>query len=209
MKRSRPSPILSFLKVVLDVTWYLMAIGLALGVCLLLLSAFNHEPGSMQLGIPVSFESDLQASSVASPSVRIDGVRIKDARGTLNIPIEGGEFLFANVAILITLMTFGLFVFTQLRAVFRTLRAGQPFVSANVRRIRWIGVAVIVGELAWSGIVLFENRYAATHFTAAGIRFNTMPAVNAVAIIYGLIILAIAEVFREGTRLEEDQSLTV
>ena len=209
MTRSRPSPILSFLKVVLDVSWYLMAIGLALGVCLLLLSAFNHEPGGMQLGIPVSFESDLQASRVASPSVRIDGVRIKDARGTLNIPIEGGEFLFANVAILITLMTFGLFVFTQLRAVFRTLRAGQPFVSANVRRIRWIGVAVIVGELAWSGIVLFENRYAATHFAAVGIRFNTTPAVNAVAIIYGLIILAIAEVFREGTRLEEDQSLTV
>ena len=209
MNRSRRRPILSFLKVVLDVTWYLMAIGLAAGVCLLLPSAFNREPGGMQLGIPVSFDSDLQASTVASPSVRIDGVRIKDARGTLNIPIERGEFLFANVAILITLMTFGLFVFTQLRAVFRTLRAGQPFVSANVRRIRWIGVAVILGELAWSGIVLFENRYAATHFAAVGIRFNTQPAVNFVAIIYGLIILAIAEVFREGTRLEEDQSLTV
>ena len=209
MKRSRRSPILSFLKVVLDVTWYLMAIGLALGVCLLLLAAFNHEPGGMELGIPVSFDSDLQASSVASPSVRIEGVRIKNARGTLNIPIERSEFLFANVAILITLMTFGLFVFTQLRAVFRTLRAGQPFVSANVRRIRWIGVAVILGELAWSGIVLFENHYAATHFAAAGIRFNMQPAVNFVAIIYGLIILALAEVFREGTRLQEDQSLTV
>ena len=209
MKRSQGRPILSFLKVVLDVTWYLMVIGLALGVCLLLLSALNHEPGGMRLGIPVSFDSDLQASSVASPSVRIDGMRIKNARGTLNIPIERSEFLFANVAILITLMTFGLFVFTQLREVFRTLRAGQPFVSANVRRIRWIGVAVIVGELAWSGIVLFENRYAATHFAAAGIRFNTQPAVNFVAIIYGLIILALAEVFREGTRLEEDQSLTV
>jgi hypothetical protein len=209
MKTSRGSPILSFLKVVLDVTWYVLATGLALGVCLLLLSAFNQEPGNMQLGIPVSFDSDLQVTSIASPSARIDGVRIKDARGTLNIPIERGEFLFANVAILIALMTFGLFVFTQLRAVFRTLHAGRPFVSANVKRIRWIGVAVIVGELVWSGFVLFENRYAATHFAAAGIRFNTQPAVNFVAIIYGLIILAIGEVFREGTRLEEDQSLTV
>jgi hypothetical protein len=208
MKRSQGSPVLSFVKVVLDVSWYLIAIGLGLGVCLLLLSAFSHQPGNM-IGIPVSFDSDLQASSVASPSVRIDGVRIKNARGTLNLPIERSEFLFANVAILIALMTFGLFVLTQLRAVFRALRDGRPFVSANVRRIRWIGMSVILGELVWSGIVLFENRYAATHVAAVGVRFNALPDLNFVAIIHGLIILAIAEVFREGTRLEEDQSLTV
>jgi hypothetical protein len=32
---------------------------------------------------------------------------------------------------------------------------------------------------------------------------------NIVAIVAGLIILVIAEVFREGTRLDEEQSLTV
>ena len=48
-----------------------------------------------------------------------------------------------------------------------------------------------------------------THLVADGIRFTALPTINVVGIIHGLIILAIAEVFRAGTRLEEDQSLTV
>ena len=102
-----------------------------------------------------------------------------------------------------------LWVLGQLRAVFRTLRDGQPFVPANATRIRWIAFAVIVGELARSAIVFFENYYAMTHFSADGLRFDARPDLNVFAIINGLIILVIAEVFRAGTRLDEEQSLTV
>ena len=48
-----------------------------------------------------------------------------------------------------------------------------------------------------------------THFPAEGLRFDARPDFNILAILYGLIILVIAEVFRAGTRLDEDQSLTV
>ena len=44
---------------------------------------------------------------------------------------------------------------------------------------------------------------------AAIVRFEARPDVNIVAIICGLIILAIAEVFRERMRLDEEQSLTI
>jgi hypothetical protein len=38
-----------------------------------------------------------------------------------------------------------------------------------------------------------------------------MPArrFNVAAILYGLVILVLAELFREGTRLREEQSLTI
>jgi hypothetical protein len=58
-------------------------------------------------------------------------------------------------------------------------------------------------------MVFFENYYAMTHFSADGLRFDVRPDVNVFAIICGLIILVIAEVFRAGTRLDPDQSLTV
>ena len=58
-------------------------------------------------------------------------------------------------------------------------------------------------------IVFFENYYAMTHFSAEGLRFDARPDLNGFAIINGLIILVIAEVFRAGTRLDEEQSLTV
>ena len=60
---------------------------------------------------------------------------------------------------------------------------------------------------AW--IVFFENYYAMTHFSAEGLRFDARPDLNVFAIIHALIILVIAEVFRAGIRLDEEQSLTV
>jgi hypothetical protein len=85
----------------------------------------------------------------------------------------------------------------------------NPRVPANATRIRWIAVAVIVGELGRSGLVFFENYYAKTHFSAAGLRFEARPDFNVLAIVLGLVILVIAEVFRTGTRLEEEGSLTI
>jgi hypothetical protein len=52
-------------------------------------------------------------------------------------------------------------------------------------------------------------RYAMTHFAVQGVQLEARLAVNWVALICGLIILVIAEVFREGTRLDEEQSLTI
>jgi hypothetical protein len=46
-------------------------------------------------------------------------------------------------------------------------------------------------------------------FSADGLRFTARADVNLFAIVNGLIILVLAEVFREGTRLHDDQSLTV
>jgi hypothetical protein len=48
-----------------------------------------------------------------------------------------------------------------------------------------------------------------TNFSAQGLRFVAAPDLDLVAIVLGLIILVIAEVFRTGTRLREDQSLTI
>ena len=44
---------------------------------------------------------------------------------------------------------------------------------------------------------------------AEGLRFDARPDFSIMAVFYGLIILVIAEVFRAGTRLDEEQSLTV
>ena len=102
-----------------------------------------------------------------------------------------------------------LFVLGQLRAVFRTLRDGRPFVPANATRIRWIAFAVIVGELGRALVMYSSNSYVMTHFSANGLQFDARPDLNVFTIVHGLIILAIAEVFRTGTRLDEDQSLTI
>ena len=72
-----------------------------------------------------------------------------------------------------------------------------------------IGYAVIVGELTRAALIFAANSYAMTHFSANALTFDARPDVSGFALVHGLIILAIAEVFRAGTRLDEDQSLTI
>ena len=211
----------SFLTVLLNVGWYAVAIVLALTMCLVVVGSNvavqfgpdgspNVDVGpDVKMAIPVSFSVDARTHRVTAPSLGIEDAQIQHVRGSLRFPLRKGAFFAANAVLLICLLALVLWVLCLLRAVFRTLRDGQPFVPANATRIRRIAWAVILGELARSAVVFFENSYAMTHFSAAGLQFDARPDVNVVAIINGLIILVIAEVFRAGTRLDEDQSLTV
>lgn len=225
--------LLSFLAFMVSVSWWFVAAGLALSICLVGISPFVGLPG-MHLTIPVSFSVDPAivrvtpsspgAAAGNSPDIRVGsgGFAFEvgreprrgrepqiHVRGSLRFPTES-RALFAGTAILlIVLLAFVMWVLDQVRGVFRTLRQGQPFASANAVRIRRIAVAVILGEFARAGVVFFENYYAMKHFAAEGLKFDAWPDFNILSVFYGLIILVIAEVFRAGTRLDEDQSLTV
>jgi len=231
MKAMGKGSVSSFLTALLGAGWYAVALGIGLVSCLVVLLPFINVP-NMKVTIPVSFTVDPRAHDVKAlgttdalgQDVRVGGApgfgfEFGDetanknpqihVRGSLRFPTQSRAFFGGNAVLLIGFLALLLGVLGQLRAVFRTLRDGQPFVRANATRIRWIGVAVIAIELAGSAIVFFENYYAMTHFSAEDLRFDAWPGINAFAIIDGVIILVIAEVFRAGTRLDEEQSLTV
>jgi hypothetical protein len=206
----RKASISAALTLVLTVTWYIVALALALTTCIAALSAFHDFGATSEIDIPVSFEVDARALRVSAPSLGVEMAHLHDVRGSLIFPPPTGVSLVTPALLAVTVMlAITLWVLGQLRAVFRTLRDGQPFVAVNAVRIWRIGVVVIIGELARSAIVFAANSYAMTHFSANGLQFNAPPDVNIFTIIHGLIILAIAEVFRAGTRLDEDQSLTI
>lgn len=195
-----------------------MILGLVLTLAVLVIAPATKGPVEVdaawlgigtRMTIPVAFSVDRRTHHVAAPSLNVDEAEIRSATGALRFPFRGGAFFLGNAILLAVLFGLALWVLGQLRAVFRTVRDGHPFVAANATRIRWIGCAVIVGELVRAAIVFFEHVYAKTHFVADGLRFEARPELNLMAFVYGLIILVIAEVFRTGTRLDEDQSLTI
>jgi hypothetical protein len=203
----------------LNVAWGVVALGLVLAILLLALSPMVAAPmevdaswlrvGTTMMTIPVAVAVDERAQHVTAPSIGVEEAALQDLRGSLRFPARKDAFFFANAVVLVFVLALALWVIGQLRAVFRTVRDGHPFVRANADRLRRIAYGVIAGELARSAIVYFENAYAMRHFTAAVLRFVARPDVNGMAIAGGLIILVVAEVFREGTRLDEEQSLTV
>jgi Protein of unknown function (DUF2975) len=164
---------------------------------------------NLHMSIPVSFNVDPRTTHVSAPGLGIPAAELMNAQGALRFAPQRGAFLIANLALVIGLLGLALWVLAQLRALFRALRDGQPFAPQNAIRVRRIAWTVIAAEIVRSAVVYLENAYAMTYFVADGLRFDAYPHLNVFAIVNGLIILVISEVFRAGTRLDEDQSLTV
>jgi hypothetical protein len=197
-----------FVAGVLRVAWWFVAVALFLTTCIVLVSPWMDLRGG-EIDIPVSFDVDTRTVQVSAPALGVGAAEIQHVRGSMSFPPPSRASVAVPMALVAVMLALILWVLGQLTALFRTLRDRQPFVPDNAMRIRRIGYAVIAGELARAAAVFISNSYAMTHFSAEGLRFDARLDMNLLAIVHGLIILVIAEVFRAGTRLDEDQSLTI
>jgi len=103
------------------------------------------------------------------------------------------------------------FVVGELRAVFRSLRDGSPFIAANARRIRRIGLSVLVFEALRVVVTITVVAPALERLKpvvgGAVIQADAWP--SGMVVFLGCAVLVLAEVFRRGTRMHDEQALTV
>jgi hypothetical protein len=100
-------------------------------------------------------------------------------------------------------------IFGQLRRIFATLVAGDPFVPENAGRLRRIAWAVIGLELARYAIQI-TTALIVTAFgqPASGVlESDFRPSLAAWAA--ALVLFVLAQVFREGARLRQQDQLTI
>lgn len=195
---------------VLSGLFYLLAVVLLLVLCLAAAAPFVGVPGggNGEVGIPVSFTVD-DTHPVTSPTLGIDNARIRAVNGTLSFPPRAGRSLIALWLFLAGAIAIVLWVTAELRAVLRTVRDGQPFAPANANRVRRIAWIVIFTEPVRAFIVYSSHAFAMRNFSSPGLHFNARVDFNPGVILCGLIILVLAEIFRAGTQLDEEQSLTI
>lgn len=198
----------SFIRFVLDASWWLVVVSLALLTGLLVISLCVDLKGdNLTMDLPVALELNTPAHS-SGTSFETDA-QIEKLRGNLRFPIWNGAFFTGSTSLILLLFAILLCGLTQLRHIFRSLNQGILFIPENARRIRWVGFTVIFGELARAALVYFWSYYTSLYFTANGLRFVASANFSVITIVSGFAILVIAEVFREGTRLQEDHSLTI
>lgn len=210
MKVMGKASLSSFVTALINIGWYGAMILLGLSVCLLAITPWV-DPPRVEVGfaVPAAFRIEPETHRVTASPFGVENVHLENTQGSLRFSPRSRVAVAGTVVVLIAVLALIMWVLGQLRAVFRTLSAGKPFVAANATRIRRIGYAVIFGEIVRATLAYVGTRYATTYFSIQGVRFEARADLNVVAIICGLIILVIAEVFREGTRLDEEQSLTV
>ena len=103
------------------------------------------------------------------------------------------------------------FVFYQMFRIFKNLDRGQTFQAENTRRIQWIGAAILAypitgleSELLFRGIVM--------RLQGQEMGFTPLAIFSEKIMLGGLLCLvmfALAEAFRSGTHLQQEQDLTI
>jgi len=212
--------IASFINFFVTTAGIFAALAAFICVCVLLAVPWVRLP--IIVTAPVSFTMDTPDQTLGGRATW--GFEFREARrppaprtpsidrieGSIRIPSSSRWFIGANGFALIGVLVFVAAVLVKLRDFLRTLtREKTPFVPANAARLRFIGWAVVFGELARMWVIYAENRYARAHLAIPGVTFDAWPQLHLSTILLGLLIVVIAEVFHAGTRLDEEQSLTI
>ncbi len=117
-------------------------------------------------------------------------------------------------------------LFELLRRLFRNVGRGESFTLQSVRMVQIIGASLVVFSLlsavgeTWFGYAMYAHLVEYTEIAISGTPVRLPPAegppwsgfrfpLGSAAFLSGLLVLALAEVFRQGLALQRDNELTV
>ncbi|MGE5549600.1 MAG: DUF2975 domain-containing protein [Bacteroidota bacterium] len=182
----------SLLGVLLNIAWYVLFAAMG-GILLAMLV----------LGVlaPRFIPQDLMSFTVDAQFLSFDfsQVEVKDPQ----------VILFGNMGFALTSLLVVQAIVHQLRKVFATLRAGTPFNLENAKRIRAIGLICIGGSFLQSLVSFLVGYLLMNNVIIKGVEVNAKGGSFMGGIFIGLVILVLAEIFRHGAALQEEQNLTV
>ncbi len=122
-----------------------------------------------------------------------------------------GVVLWPGMLVFIISLLVALVVVMRLRRIFATLIEGDPFVPENAVHLRVIWMTLTAYELmrmvVTSGAVLTLNMFGGGAPATTGLRGGL--SINGGLWLAVAVLVVLAEVFREGARLRDEQKLTI
>ncbi|MHB2023817.1 MAG: DUF2975 domain-containing protein [Mycobacteriales bacterium] len=189
-------------KAALDVAWFVLLVGsvMAAGVIIAAMALGAHP----YLDFPVAFAihgTYAVAGSGQHASVVGAGGQLR-LRPPVEVVALGLVFVAAGIA-------FALVVLAQLRALVGQALAGSPFGTGAARRVRLIGVAIVVMEATRALVVLAGSAWARSHVSGPGLSFRASFPLDLAVVGLGVLVAALGEVFPIGEALQADHDLTI
>jgi hypothetical protein len=168
------------------------------------------ESNDWDFGLPV--QAELRDADAAIET-RWGGAQleIEDVRGSLRLPIPAMPWslfgvLWTYTAIAAALIL--LFVY-HLRRILHRARDGAPFDPDNAGRLRLLGLLALALALLQGAAEFLTGLAVNEGLTDGGIRVPAGIHVDGPLVLFALVLLTLAEIFRRGAELEHEQSLVV
>ena len=208
MKTLGRKSLASFIKFILNFAWYfqwviLVFVTMVLAIVFITKDKVDHD-------VPVIISTPIATPSVVSkhsdfvePTLIVKTANLHFFN-KVDFMLVFQSFLFLGLLFFITLSITNL-----LRKIFDTLTDNRPFIAANAGRLSKIGILMLLYVPVKIAEDLVRHSKATMHFLIDNTTLSTKFEIPFETIIAGLIVLVIAEIFRIGTRLKEEQELTV
>jgi hypothetical protein len=182
--------------------------------------------GTMQIA-PVTVAPEAGSIRVRSDAGEIISIATMDAAISIKPQAHSGLVkLIATYVLPVSLVyiAFFTFLFDMLRRLFRNVSRGESFSDGNLRLVRLIGYSILIFSLAAAAAEYWLEKaivaYLKLHTVIPGFKLHFAPAYGIVLhgdeasfqwtwFLTGLLVLALAEVFRQGLALKRENDLTV
>jgi hypothetical protein len=212
MSALRPDRVLKVLTAIASVAYFGALVLFVILLIAVPAAKLFGEPGAnftYSLALPVSVSDvDTNVATAWGPAP----VKLDTVRGTLqlSIPMLPWSVVAALWVYTAAIFGLGLTCLQNLRRLFQRVRDGAPFDAQNALRVRTVGLLVLalaiikgIGETATS-VAVRRGLAADSPLAVRGGIHLDVPLV-----LFALVLVALAEVFRRGAELEHEQSLVV
>ncbi|MGE0596335.1 MAG: DUF2975 domain-containing protein [Hyphomonadaceae bacterium] len=188
----------SFMKAVLGIVWvvlWIAAAALALGsagyLCLMILIGAGIVP--------------MDVLEVGDATINLGPVTIQaENDDRLVLPVVAPALLASAVAV-----GGALIIVARLRKLFANFTSGEPFSADNASHLRVIWITMLVMELSRYAIAAIIVVLVGVFGTPETTEIEIQAPVNLMTWGAIFVLIVLAEVFREGARLKEEQELTI
>lgn len=196
------------LRLAVDCIWWLSVAAVAAATVLLALVA-THAVGGAALTLDAYFRLPAHAYHVSAGQLSGSPAKLANSAGQLAFGRPRLGFVLVSAAVLAVAAAAWLFIVYQLRGLFRTLAAGEPFARGNQSRLRRVGLAVIASELGHALAVWGGGLYLEHAVVTRGLALRSHFGIDVPVVVLGVVFLALAAAFRVGFQLAREQALTV
>jgi hypothetical protein len=212
MNNYRAEPAIRLLTVITSVLYrvaWIFGVVLIVAVSALELFAGTETRQKFSIGVTTTVHLDDQKIGTAWGGSL--GLKMDEAKGSLRVPIASAPVWFRLAAYLGLAVIFALFLrfLFHLRELYRRVRAGAPFDERNATTLRWLGLLLILIETMASAYSFGLTQLVLRAMSPPSIPVTSSFSMNGTVIFVGLVLLALAEIFRRGAVLEDEHAHVV
>ncbi len=200
----------SFINFMVQLAWAGVVVILCLHILLIVFQFFGLSIVLIDLPIQISPEVLPEKLSMKT---RDSLIIFTDSMQASYHPalFENGSRWAIAIITLIQATGLGIIVYglSQLKAILRNLMIENPFASDNEKRLRIIAILVMLITPFLYGYEWLSYWFFTSYVDVPQNLQTISPTFDIIYVVIGLVILVLAEIFRQATQIHEEQKLTV